>query len=106
MRAGELKDRIIVQTPSYTIDEYGAEHISEYTDKYSVRAEVRYKEGNLVNDLGEITNSYSVIFITRIHYTPDEKDIISYKDKKYRILSIVPNREKQLNEIKTALINE
>lgn len=106
MRAGALKDRIIIQRPSYTIDEFGAEHITEYVDNYSIRAEVRYKEGNLVNDLGEITNSYSVIFITRIHYTPDEKDIILFKDKKYRILSIVPNREKQLNEIKTELINE
>jgi SPP1 family predicted phage head-tail adaptor len=105
MRAGELKERIIVQRPTVTKSDYGSED-TEYNDLYSVRAEVRYKEGTRINDDGEMTLAYTVKFIIRQHYLPDEKDIILFKGKKYRILSIVMNRDKQYNEINTELINE
>ena len=106
MRAGLLKEVISVEKPIIKADDYGAEKKLWINHISNTRANVNYSSGNRANENGEIVYTYEVIFTVRVYHQINEYMRIIWKNKKYRILSIEPNRELQQLVIKTELINE
>lgn len=106
MRAGELKKRIEILRPAVLTNECGEEE-EDLVSLYSVRAQVTYSDGSLSTSSDDYIVTYTVTFIIRNHIKDlNEKDIISYNNSKYKIVSIIPNEARQLITIKTELIDE
>lgn len=105
MRAGLLREKILVQKLSVTKDSFGA-NTTAWIDKFFTRAQVAYNSGNRLNQNNEIINTYNVTFTIRIYNNINEADRVIYNNKKYRILSISRELYKQTITIIGELINE
>lgn len=106
MIAGALKEIISVEKPIEVRDEFGANKLVWVEAIPRTRAKVTYSNGNRVNDNNEIVFAYEVIFTIRIYHHIDEYYRIIWKNKKYRILSLEPDKAKQQIIIRAELINE
>lgn len=105
MRAGSYNEIISVIVPELTINEFG-EKVQDYKFLYKTRASVDYNSGSryVVND--EEFNNYNRTFIVRIYNTINEKMLIEWDNKKWRILSIDKNKITQELVIQTELFND
>ena len=105
-RAGLLSQVIKVETPDTIINEYG-ERVQTYHVSYTTRARVIHDRGSRDLANGEVFNSYSKTFLVRSYVPVSERDLIQYKGKKYRILTI-EDRTEDYNDkqIVTELLNE
>lgn len=103
--SGRLQELITVQRPTITKDEYGANK-TVWNNIINTRSDVQYDNGNRGTENNEIVFNYSKVFTIRYYHKVDEKDRIIWNGKKYRILSIEPNKEHQKLTIRTELINE
>ena len=108
MQAGTLNELIKVEQPVVSRnDEYSSKSLIEWkTFIEQTRANVTYTSGNRVNENNEIIFAYEVVFRVRIYHQIDERMRIIWKNKKYRILSIEPNKKLQMLTIKAELIND
>lgn len=105
MIAGKLQDIITIQKPTIVQNEYGA-NSTVWNDYLTTKAQVTYNNGNRVNENDEIVFVYEIIFTVRIYHQIDEQMQIIWNNKKYRILSIEPDRDKQKQIIRAELIND
>lgn len=105
MQAGLLKSIITIEKPVLTVDDYGSETLTWEVLK-TTRASAKRESGNRVNSNNEIIHDYSVTFSIRFYHDIDESCRIIWNDKKYRILSIFPDRDIQRIVINAELINE
>ena len=105
MRAGLLKEAIIIERPTIDRSDFGSNELG-WKEIIRTRAKVDYSSGNRVNENSEIIWSANVNFTIRIYHKVDEKDRIIWHNKKYRILSIEYKRQEQSQVIVTELINE
>ena len=67
MRAGELKDSIIIQKAVVVQNEYGANAV-EWKNVVCTRAKATYNSGNRQNENNEIVHSYTVTFVVRFYH--------------------------------------
>lgn len=104
MIAGTLNEIISFLAPTTVKDGYGSTNI-EYVKVITTRADVKYNSGarEVVNN--EILNSYGFQFTVRSYHDVNEKMLIEWKSKRYRILSI-DDTEKSKLTINTELVNE
>lgn len=105
MQAGLLKEVVTIQKPVVNQDGFGANDVN-WSDLITTRASVGYNTGNRVNDNNEITFAYQVTFTVRVYHQINERMRIIWQGKKYRILSIELDKQKQRLTIRTELINE
>lgn len=105
MQAGLLKEVVTIQKPVVNQDGFGANDVN-WSDLITTRASVGYNTGNRVNDNNEITFAYQVTFTVRVYHQINERMRIIWQGKKYRILSIELDKQKQRQTIRTELINE
>lgn len=106
MESGLLKDIITFQEMTVTTDEYGHE-ITTFTDAFTTRADVIWNNGNRIVSNEEIFYENTVSFVVRYYCPVEDTMIIVYQDKKYRIISINPDKELYRNKtIISELINE
>lgn len=105
MDSGRLQELITIQRPTITKDEFGANK-TVWNDIINTRSDVQYDSGNRVTENNEIVFNYSKVFTVRYYHKVDEKDRIVWNGKRYRILSIEPNKSHQKLTIRTELINE
>lgn len=105
MQAGLLKEVVTIQKPVVNQDGFGANDVN-WSDLITTRASVGYNTGNRVNDNNEITFTYQVTFTVRVYHQINERMRIIWQGKKYRILSIELDKQKQRQTIRTELINE
>lgn len=105
MIAGKLDNIITVQTPTIVQNEFGANSIV-WNDSLTTKAQVTYNNGNRTNENNEIVFAYEIIFTIRIYHQINEQMQIVWNKKKYRILSIEIDKQKQKQIIRTGLINE
>lgn len=106
MRAGLLKEVISVDKPIVAADDFGANKIEWINHIKRTRAKVTYSSGNRANENNEIIFAYNVVFTVRIYHQINERMMIIWKSRKYRILSIEEDKEQQQLIINTELINE
>ena len=106
MIAGTLNEIIEVQEIKVVKNTFGEIESTEYEPKFKTRAEVVFSAQNRVNDNQELFYPQSVNFRVRFYHKIGELDIIVWKERKYRILAIEPNKKSQLIEVRTELINE
>lgn len=106
MVAGTLKEVISVEKQIAIRDEFGANKLVWVQEIPRTRAKVTYSNGNRVNENNEIIFAYEVIFTIRIYHHIEEQYRIIWKNKKYRILSLEPDKAKQQLIIRAELINE
>lgn len=105
-RAGLLSQVINVLSPQSTKNEYG-ELVQEYVVTYTTRARVVNDRGSRDLANGEVFNSYSKTFLVRSYVPVSERDLIQYKGKKYRVITIDDRTETSNDkQIVTELINE
>ncbi len=105
MRAGLLKESIIIQELTSLKDGFGAINQS-WANKSTVRAQVTSNNSTRKVENDEIVNPYTLNFIVRYHIDIQDNNRIIYDNKKYRILSIQKNLTLQMLTIIGELINE
>lgn len=105
MEAGKLKEYIVFKQRNITQNEYNEQSV-EYITYKETRAQVIYKQGNKVIENDEIVQVYNPTFIVRNYLQINETMLIEYKDVRYRILSIIEDRQKQTKTIYTEKVNE
>lgn len=105
MNAGLLKECITIEQPTISQNVYGANEL-EWSTFIETRAFVNYTSGNRMTANNEVIWSYQVNFTIRVYHQVNEKMRIIWNDKKYRILSIEEDKDKQKLTIRTELINE
>lgn len=106
MQAGTLNETIKVYRQTYSKSEFGEQKTEEWKEHLNIRACVNYQNGLRTNDNNSIFFAQNIIFYTRIYQDIINLDRIEWKDNKYRILNIWPNRQIQRLEITTELIDE
>lgn len=105
MRCGLLNDKIDIYRPITSQNEFG-EMIQEYKPWYSTRSRVVSNGGSRELMNNEILYPYRKIFEIHQYVDVKETDIIHWKDKRYRILSIDLDRTQMKKVIMTELIDE
>lgn len=106
MKAGLLTETIRIEKPVSNRDNYGADSKKWGTWIEKTKASVTFNNGNRINENNEIIFTYQVTFTVRIYHQINEEMRIIWKNKKYRILSLEENKERQSITIRTELINE
>lgn len=105
MRSGNYREKIKILVPELTINDFG-EKVQDYKLLFETRANVNYNSGSryVVND--EVFNDYTKTFTVRIYHTINEKMLILWDEKRWRITSIDKNKINQELIIQTELFNE
>lgn len=106
MNAGTLFHDIVIEKPQIVVnDDFGSQ--TETWVKYiRTKADVVWESGNRMTDNDEIFYSWNMTFKIRYYHDVNEKMRIVWRNKRYRILSIMPDRIKQVLTIRTELIND
>ena len=105
MRCGLLKDKIDIYRPISNQNEFG-EMVQEYKPWYCTRARAVSNGGSRELMNNEIFYPYRKIFEIHQYVDVKETDIIHWKDKRYRILSIDLDRTQMKKVIMCELIDE
>lgn len=105
MNAGRLKYTIVIQKPTNIKDGFGA-NSTIWEDIITTRADITNITGNRVVENDEIIYTYNKDFVVRIYHQIEEDYRIIWNNKKWRILSIEPDVQRQYLTINTELINE
>ena len=105
IRAGLLTEHILIERITYIKNIFGANE-KKWIRHINTRSIVKFNNGNRKIENNEIINSYSLTFTLRFYHNITEDMRIVWNDKKYRILSIFPDKHKQSIEIIGDLINE
>ena len=105
MQAGLLKECITIEQPTISQNVYGANEL-EWSKFVDTRAFVNYTSGNRMTANNEVIWSHQVNFTIRVYHQVNEKMRIIWQGRKYRILAIEPDKNKQKLTIRTELINE
>ena len=105
MNAGRLTEVISIERPSIAQNDFGANSI-QWQKYIQTRADVTFESGTRAIENNEVIFSYNKVFTIRYYHDIDEKDRIIWNGKKWRILSLEPDKTKQLITIRTELINE
>ena len=105
MNAGRLTELITIERPSIAQNDFGANSI-QWLKHILTKADVAFESGTRATENNEVIFSYNKIFTIRYYHDIDEQDRIIWNQKKWRILSIEPDKAKQLITIRTELINE
>ena len=105
MRCGLLNDKIGIYRPVTSQNEFG-EIVQEYKPWYCTRSRVVSNGGSRELMNNEILYQYRKIFEVHQYVDVKETDIIHWKDKRYRILSIEFDRTQMKKVIITELIDE
>ncbi len=105
MNAGKLKEEIRILSKSIAEDEYGGDSV-QYVPRATTRAGVFIaKSDREFMNMGEFFGSI-VTFHVRLYHQIANTDQIEWEGNKYRILSVFPDKTRQLVELKTELIKE
>ena len=105
IRAGLLTEHILIERITYIKNIFGANE-KKWIRHINTRSIVKFNNGNRKIENNEIVNSYSLTFTLRFYHNITEDMRIVWNGKKYRILSIFPDKHKQSIEIIGDLINE
>ena len=105
MRCGLLKDKIDIYRPITSQNEFG-EMIQEYKPWYCTRSRVISNGGSRELMNNEVFYPYRKVFEVHQYVNVNETDLIHWKDKRYRILSIDLDRTQMKNVIMAELIDE
>ena len=105
MRAGLLSELITIKRRVTTTNESGQkEH--KYVNLKTTRARVIYSSGNRTIENKDIVWDYQYKFEVWDYVDVNEKDLIEYDGKEYRIKSINHDKHQQKKIITTELITE
>ena len=105
MRCGLLNDKIDIYRPITSQNEFG-EMIQKYKPWYCTRSRVVSNGGSRELMNNEIFYPYRKIFEIHQYVAVKAPDILHWKDKRYRILSIDLDRTQMKKVIMTELIDE
>lgn len=105
MRAGLLTEEITIQQQTVTQNNDGS-NVKQWTTFIVTKAQVDYESGSRAISANEVVFMQNVNFTIRIYHKVTEQMRIIWNSKKYRILFIQSDKQKQSITIKTELINE
>lgn len=105
MRAGLLKENITILTPIITKNKFG-EQTQEWKQRTTTRARVQHNSGTRTNENGDIFYSMFLTLEVRYYVSISEYDNIVWQGNKYRIMSIIPDKDNNKKIIQIELIND
>lgn len=105
MRAGLLTEYITIENITTNKNDFGATE-KVWKPIIKTRCNIKLNSGNRQTENKEIINTYSITFIIRYYHNINEDMRIVWNGKKYRILSIFPDKHKQSIDVIGDLINE
>lgn len=105
MRAGLLQYNIDIYHTTASKDVYGAT-ITNWELYKKTRANIKVDRGDKIIEAQEVISDYSVTFIIRDYNKVDETMRIYWNNKKYDILSIIPDKQAKNLILSCRLINE
>lgn len=106
MIAGTLNEIISVYKPFVGDGKYGPAQTEYVPYIKDTRARVQWNNGSRLNSNDEVVYDYSVTFSVRYYHKIDEFMRIKWRNKFYRIMSIIPSRAMNEQTIITQLVNE
>lgn len=106
MNAGILQHNIRIEKPEIQVNEEFGSQNEIWVLYANTKAAVNIDSSNRTVDNNEVFFTESLTFRIRYYHKVDEKMRIIWNNKKYRILSVIPDRIKQCISLKTELINE
>ncbi len=106
MIAGQLNDTITIQKlVTSNNNRYGA-NIQRWEDYTRLRAKIEDVSGGIEIKNDETINSHSLKITTHLRYRINRKMRVVLRDEKYRIESVLHDRELMKTTINCSLINE
>lgn len=105
MLAGLLREKVVFQKPTVTINEYG-EQSTVWTDAISTRARAQYSSGSRQEENNELWNPFTVTFTVRSYHKITTDMIIVWNGRKYHILSQNLDIHAQQQVLIAEVINE
>lgn len=105
LRAGLLNEVITIKEATITKNSFG-EEVETYSNKYTTRARVIQTNSNRTTENNEITVDFTKEFQIRIYVPIEEFDIIEWRGKLYRIVSLNVDRHNQYITVIGDLIND
>lgn len=105
MRAGLLTETVSIYSQSIVQNEFGQTSKS-WVKVYDTRARVIQDKGIRTTQNYEILHEYDVAFVVRSYVPVSDTDAIEWKNKKYRIISVIEDKKENSLTIKTKLLNE
>lgn len=105
MRAGLLTEKVYVLHPTVTTNAVG-EQITEYNDYSVIRArDVSFRQQRQL-DNGEMWMQGQRVIETRLYHDICDNDLIEWKEKRFRILSIDTDRQQMCKRLTIAEVNQ
>lgn len=105
MRAGLLQYQIEIYHTAVSKDVYGAT-ITNWELYKKTRANIKVDRGDKIIEAQEVISDYSVTFIIRDYINIDDTMRIYWSNKKYDIISIIPDKQAKNLTLSCRLINE
>lgn len=105
MKAGMLNNIIKILSPTISKNEYG-EDVETYHVARTTRARVIHNNGSKMNTNDEMVWTQSKQFEVRMYVKVDERDLIEWQHKRFKITYIEDIPEYNQKVINTELLNE
>jgi len=107
MNSGELRHDVTILQPTDTRDQYGASTVT-YKDLQTIRMKVVSQSGMKADENHEVVQSYNVVFFGYywLKSIIDERYLLRWEGKLYRITSISGNVRRNEIQINTEQVNE
>lgn len=105
MRAGDLREVISIYRRSIERDEYGSD-ITVDVMVSTTRAQYIVRSGGRSISVDEVADIYTIELIVRHYISIIEGDIVEYRGKKYKVLSVIDDRPNMLKRITAETLNQ
>lgn len=105
MRAGLLTESITIKRATIVKNNFG-EETEVWNDVYNTRARVVQTNSSKVTENNEIIMTYTKEFLMRYYVPIQEYDVIIWRNKKYRVMSIDKNKSEVNIKAIGELIND
>ncbi|MBD5229553.1 MAG: phage head closure protein [Bacteroidales bacterium] len=106
MNAGTLFYDIVIEKPEIIVNDDFGSQTETWVKHIKTKADIIWDSGSRTNDNNETFYAWNMTFRIRYYHDVNEKMRIVWNNKRYRILSIMPDRIKQVKTIRTELIND
>lgn len=106
MNAGQLNELITITKPFVCDGKFGPQKTAYVPYINNMRAKAQVIGGQRMTQNDEVVYGYNVRFTVRYYQQIKDFMRIQWHDKVYRIISIIPDRERNETVITTEIIND
>jgi len=105
MIAGRLTETILLQEIATVVGDFG-EHKTIYYNRDTVRAEAKWRSGNLSNEASEVFDAAGIEFLIYDAYQVAPRWRVRYAGETYTVTAVQRMRKKNLKRLICEKVNE